>query len=356
VSRRRTLIFALVPCVVLLAIGEMTARLMYYARHRDAKYLYAPLGERTPSPAPVALRHRPRQTYRAYDACSRRAIVFTVNASGGRGQPWPLARRAGVHRVLAVGESSTFGVNSPDQATWPAFLETALERREAVVEVLNGGQGGIRLDTAVENVERWLPHYRPDAVLYYGGHNDANPDSLEIGRFHTESTLGRMARALYNRSMLYTYAVERTFFVRQAWSPAARLRVDEFRRQLDTLITVARRHGATPIFVLQANRTPSIEGIETRSMDDLVAHPPSFGDGSFRHEVERVRAYRTQVLQEVVRRTADRDGVQTIDPRRALAGSPAAYFCDEVHLTDAGNQRLAQVIAERIRLPPEASR
>jgi len=61
---------------------------------------------------------------------------------GWRGPPWSDARRAARHRVLALGDSWTFGRGVPDDATWPARLEAILRSRGHDVAIFNAGVPG----------------------------------------------------------------------------------------------------------------------------------------------------------------------------------------------------------------------
>jgi lysophospholipase L1-like esterase len=61
---------------------------------------------------------------------------------GWRGPAWDAARRGARHRVLALGDSWTFGRGVPDDATWPARLEEILRARGHDVAVFNAGVPG----------------------------------------------------------------------------------------------------------------------------------------------------------------------------------------------------------------------
>jgi len=162
-SLSKRLCVALLPTVLLLGLGEATARIYYWYRHGfDARWLVAIFEPQRPYEYPVTDR-----TYTAFDPCTERDTTFPRNSQGARGKEWSLEKPQGTLRVLAVGASTTYGVNNQDHETWPAVLEAELRQRTGrPIEVLNGGVPEIRLEGLISQLStRWL-RYRPDLVIY----------------------------------------------------------------------------------------------------------------------------------------------------------------------------------------------
>ena len=351
------ILLAVVPVVVLCGAGEAGARAYYYhIHHGDLRYLVIPFGSARTLHAqaeyPVA-----KSTYTKHDACSNREITYTVNAQGGRGTDWTPAKPPGTMRLLAVGASTTFGVNNPDGATWPALLEEELQRRARQrIEVLNGSQSSITLNRILELLStQWLA-YHPDVVLYYEAYNDTpytafRDVDLAITRFHVQTWLGQWANRLYYRSMLYTYLVEKLHFHLAAKRRGLAPQLARYRTQLRQLIRLLRDHGVTPVFVLQLTQRSEEAVVRRLRLEDEQEVQSFVQTATQRHgslpadQLIGLRVYATQLFVEAVRREAEAAGVQVIDPRPAFAGSDAGLFCDEIHLTDAANRRLAQQIA-----------
>jgi lysophospholipase L1-like esterase len=353
---------ALLPTSLLLLGAELAARFYTYYGSRDPRVFFAPFTITVAEP-PAAYPARAQRTYQTrYDVCSGRDLVFTVNDAGGRGQAWTAARPTATLRILAVGESSTFGVNSPDWATWPAFLEATLRRQQRrAVEVLNGGQAAADLAAILERLEEWLPLYAPDVVIYYGAYNDANRPGDRIARFRSEWLIGRVTSWLYNRSILYTSVVEKVQAATQyrgenALAPA----IEGYQSALAALLDLVTRHGATPVLVLQATRSPAERRLDTlpltergtvhQAIRELADRDPGMPS---RERFARIRAYRAQTLVAVVRRVGMAKGILVIDPRPVLERGGEGLFCDEIHLADAGNLALADAIARALVLPSD---
>lgn len=100
-------------------------------------------------------------------------VPVRVNALGLRGPDARPTPAPGVRRVLALGDSVTFGHQLPVEQAFPALLERALDAREpGRWEVLNGGVQGY--DTAAELA--WLERrglaLAPDVVVVGFNLND----------------------------------------------------------------------------------------------------------------------------------------------------------------------------------------
>jgi lysophospholipase L1-like esterase len=90
-----------------------------------------------------------------------------------RSDPFP-GRRPGVFRVLAYGDSLTYGVGVGEAETWPRRLEAGLGG-EYSVEVLNLGVPGMQSESILGIMREFTPRLEPDLVLYGVCLNDFLP-------------------------------------------------------------------------------------------------------------------------------------------------------------------------------------
>ncbi len=100
----------------------------------------------------------------------------------GRVRGWvvgmePPAKRPGVKRVLALGDSVTFGLGVHAHEAWPAILEQALED----VEVFNLAMCGWDVEQSVALAEGALAEWEPDLVVWGNFPNDTLPSFLMWG-------------------------------------------------------------------------------------------------------------------------------------------------------------------------------
>ena len=115
---------------------------------------------------PGAIRPHPSRLYQLvpnYSATLPRgtfgSMTFRTNADGLRERPLSVMRRSKV-RILAIGDSFTFGTGIDGDETWPARLEHALQQRSArdsSVAVINAGVPAYGLAQLRDLTEEMLP-------------------------------------------------------------------------------------------------------------------------------------------------------------------------------------------------------
>jgi lysophospholipase L1-like esterase len=88
----------------------------------------------------------------------------SINREGLRGPEIGLKTR-GTLRVLALGDSFTFGVGAQQRETYPARLQEILRSRGVRAEVLNAGVPGYGVPDEVAWFERWGRPLDPDLIL-----------------------------------------------------------------------------------------------------------------------------------------------------------------------------------------------
>jgi lysophospholipase L1-like esterase len=106
-----------------------------------------------------------------------RRVTVSSNSRGARGpEEPPLQRRPGRRRVVAVGDSFTFGEGVNDGDTYPRRLQDLLPD----TEVVNLGVHGYGLDQILIRLREEVPRYRPDVVLLGFFLNDAQRSLLDF--------------------------------------------------------------------------------------------------------------------------------------------------------------------------------
>jgi len=89
----------------------------------------------------------------------------------------PPAKRAGVKRIIALGDSVTFGLGVHAEEAWPAALEAELDG----VEVFNLGMCGWDVEQSVSLAEGVLAEWEPDLIVWGNFPNDVLPSFLMWG-------------------------------------------------------------------------------------------------------------------------------------------------------------------------------
>ncbi|MCA8974275.1 MAG: hypothetical protein KDC98_06110 [Planctomycetes bacterium] len=153
-TRRKKLLFALVPLIVLMVVGEILAR-GYRARqgyspfmsgsYRDLRIDLIRRGY--PAAHDPLLGYVPRPGFASDDNQWHAMVTIDEHCIRQNGGPRPTGDRV----VLAVGDSFTFGDGVGDGDTWPARLEHRLGR-----PVINAGVFGYGMSQIVLRAEQLL--------------------------------------------------------------------------------------------------------------------------------------------------------------------------------------------------------
>lgn len=182
-SARKKAAFAAVAVVVAVLGAEGLLRLLGYPKGLARSFSHvwnhdaASLARLPGLFQPGARRRIAFPPQLAYDA--------TFNGLGLRGPEVAPTRPAGTVRVLALGDSVTFGYHVADDETWPAHLDARLRARGVRAEVVNGGCGHFTITDERQYLEERLLSLEPSVVVLQFCNNDV-----------TEGELGR-ARTLY---------------------------------------------------------------------------------------------------------------------------------------------------------------
>ena len=144
-----------------------------------------------------------------YDREFTRGQPVGLNADGYRGALVPLERHAEELRVLALGDSTSFGTGVAAHESWPAALRSKMDQPGVTVNVINAAMPAASLRELTQDFgQRWRA-YEPDiVVLAVSGNMISNawirredpPKQSENGYLEspTRSTLGE-AKVRVNR-------------------------------------------------------------------------------------------------------------------------------------------------------------
>jgi lysophospholipase L1-like esterase len=134
------------------------------------------------------------------------AYGVEINSLGLRGPEIARTPPPGTTRVLAVGDSQTFGFYLENDQTWPARLEARLRADGSEVEVVNAGVGGWSIDSeTLFLIERGLALQPQVVLLGYCGNDIADLAAAEP-RYEGQKRLvgsgsGPLARAFYTSAL-----------------------------------------------------------------------------------------------------------------------------------------------------------
>lgn len=110
------------------------------------------------------------------------AVGYRANADGFRDRRYARAKPPGTFRIVALGDSITFGYGAPEGETFPKLLEARLDAAVASprFEVLNLGVSGYNPYTEAALFTDVGVGYAPDLVLVQFCVNDLNDPTLHF--------------------------------------------------------------------------------------------------------------------------------------------------------------------------------
>ena len=251
------------------------------------------------------------------------AFTFSTNSAGFRGKALrPEGKRV---RVLALGDSITFGLGVEDDETWPEQLETSLNagRDVAQYEVINTGVPGYTSFQGMRLLDKRGFGFGPAVVVACFGQNDC--DSWEV-RTDIEKAIDEEQAAKEKEQSTSDFFLLARRAVRQANRASAkegekkqRLTPGDFRSTLIQMRELCDEHGVHLIFVLWPQEWQVLEG-------------------------NRERDHYEPLLVEVAHAT----GTLLVDLCDVFSGETEPLYADPVHGNAAGCRVAAIAIAEAV--------
>ena len=106
-----------------------------------------------------------------------RIVKYTINSKGFRNKEFNTKKNT-EHRIISFGGSTTMGIESPDDLTYPAILEQILIDKNIDAEVLNFGFGSKSLNFIKDLYLFESLTYKPDFISIYSARNSIMYDSI----------------------------------------------------------------------------------------------------------------------------------------------------------------------------------
>lgn len=262
-------------------------------------------------------------------------ISFRVSTTDRMRSP-ALGPKGDVVRILALGDSCTFGLGVEDDETWPAQLQAMLAERGVAAEVVNAGVPGYTAFQGLRWLEARAEELDPDLLIVSFGFNDRDlwssrsdletARSLQVPRW--ESVASRSRLYIGMRRLLRPgppepvlpedpAAAKAALRARLARGAVPRLSPDEFADVLGQIEASGRARGSGVIFATWPFRSQVDQGLR--------------------------QTVRYQTLQEQVARRLE---IPLVHLAPAFIDAGGALFVDHVHASPAGNR-----VAARAMLP-----
>ncbi|MBU8932505.1 MAG: SGNH/GDSL hydrolase family protein [candidate division Zixibacteria bacterium] len=265
-------------------------------------------------------------------------IDYHINSSGRRG-PETQRQKSGL-RIVALGNSCTFGWGVPWAQTWTAQLEPLVKEQYGnTVEIINAGVPGYSSHQGRIYFEEELVHLDPDVVLICFGWNDHWAAGLGIPDCDQQMPAPWLLKGHNLLAPLKTYQFMRMLVLsltdkkqNLTLGSVATRRVsqDQFYMNLRSMVRLAHSRAITPILVV-----PPIAAMDIY-FDETVS------------PFHRIHASYQQAIHDLAHREnlAVADLQQVFDQRNDLFDDA---YGDAVHYNSQGHAVAAQTIVEVLR-------
>ena len=297
---------------------------------RATGYSYSPIQIGTNVAGDFREEHAFRDRNLVYDADliwrPKSGPFSPFNPQGFRGLPVAPDKPAGTLRIVAVGDSNTFGWDVDEGVNWPAQLQ-AMFAASRPTEVINAGVWGY---SSFQGERRFmeLTALHPDIALISFGGNDAHqvtvPDAEYVRRHDRIDRLSRATRR-WRLAQLIVAAWDRVQATTSAsGARVARVSLDDYKQHLRTIVREGRARGIRVVLLTRPYVGASTDPVVWKT------YAP---------------AYNAAVLE-----LAAAEQVPVIDVYAAFTDRPD-LFDDESHFGVQGHRRAAELIhAELTRL------
>lgn len=111
-------------------------------------------------------------------------LIYTTNSYGLRDRDFSLYPNKDTLRILAIGDSWTFGPGVDLIYTWPKQLENILKKRGINAEVVNSGVDGYSTIIYYRVLKKFYGIYHPDAVIVITCGNDPGGDLADLEKIY----------------------------------------------------------------------------------------------------------------------------------------------------------------------------
>jgi len=362
-------------------LRRLAARLLLLGASAAIGLLLAELAVRLVRPQPVMLVSRglyvpdPPRRYRlqpGFRGTVTNRVEFdtriSIDRQGLRG-PEIGPKAPGTFRVLALGDSFTFGVGAREDETYPARLQAILRSRGVRAEVLNAGVPGFGVPDEVAWFQRWGWTLEPDvivlAVFVANDLQDAAPGepkavAVDGSLMMQGEKKSSVSRWLYYHSHLYVLLKTSALggVVRRVLGAPEPLETRELREELGLYakggLPREIREGAAATETAAAGLAMSAGGSRVLAViiPSLLQVDPARWQANLQRFSLHPEGYDPLRPNRLFRSIFSRQGIPMLDLTppftAAVRRGNRIYYPIDQHLTPAGYRLMAEAVAETL--------
>lgn len=272
---------------------------------------------------------------------------YKINSLGFRGKEFNPLDKKGKIRIFCVGESTTFGIESSEERTWPFLLEYYLKQNnKEKFEVINSGFGGADSLNSLNIIQHELLNYKPDMLIIMSGINDIQYEAKETSRIAQ-----KLNSLLYYKSMLYTLLIEKiSVLLHKSPIPANQFELKinkEYNNNMAKIIKICKDNNIALIFLRQMlNVDSKIFKNDYISIEEMKKTEKE----NQKNDVYKKLILHNECMRQI-KELCDKKSLKFIDLREKFYNAlinNERIFADYVHLLPRANEIIAESVSEQI--------
>ena len=293
---------------------------------------------------------------------------YKINSKGFRGNEFT-ERKKTDYRIISFGGSTTMGLESPDNYTYPDLLEKEFRINKSDVEILNFGLSSKSLNFIRELFFSEAINYDPDLITIYSARNSIMYDSIG-------TKLKIREIKFQNFEKLNLYLIENIMsyrLMKKIYNKIANLNIDskkiispydkriehniyyfshQYPETINQIIKYADKNNVKVVLIKQAIYVDpkTQKKLKKKSLNELIDLLKTIKTNQeFQMEYEDIFWILTiSILNKHLDNFNNIKNVKIVDPTDALI-KDKNNFTDYLHLTVRGNEILAQEIYSKIK-------
>jgi len=345
-SLKKKIIFSLVVLLIFLIVAELGIRAILFLTPLGNKSLNLDPYETPDSHFGWRLKANYQNVRFSPDTKTEETLI--INSKGFRGKEFNKEKTMDVIRIIAMGDSVTFGI-TPETCPYSVQLQELFDKEYPhQVEVINAGVEGYSSEYVLKRLKYDILQYKPDIVTVYVGWNDlyaVNPQSPLNSK--------KMAKLAEFLNKFYIYKAGRKVIF--LWikpkldhliTPSNAINADaaiydkfepeNYKNNLKEIIKVCRENN---IKVILINLTSILS--DKMSQEDIKkVHYPYFTS-----DIEKLKKLQG-IYNQTINQVSQKDNIPQIDLNSAInqISDKGRLFFDTMHPYCEGQKIIAEII------------
>ena len=270
--------------------------------------------------------------------------TINVNEYGFRGPETSKQKPDDTYRIFIIGGSTTFGTGSTsDETTIPGFLQKKFDSANLPfsVEVINAGVSTASSAPEAYMVKEKLINFEPDLLIIYDGYADAKRTIKEHTTIPEKNSLfeftGNFYKKLKTRAIINSFFTETDYATGKVTYPLNTKEVPEkvviWKERWKEICELGKEKDFEVMVTVQP-----VAGTSNRTLSPAAEKSAIRND--YENYVDAFQLYADALVD------LNQSCIKTVDLRNIFDGIDDPIYTDYAHMSDFGNEIVAQKMFE----------